>query len=557
MQYLSEENIQTICNEYGKKSIEVLSKEYKVGSKRLKEILLSHNIPIINSHKKTVSCDNYIEANITRFPHIEGCRYIAKLKNSNISFDDYLNKGGALTSYIKNELHVEIPSLFLRKKYFHEHQKQWYEQWFDIISIKEEKTPTKKCPYCRWETVDINNKSGMFLTHLLKVHNITKEQYLIEHPEDEGFLMLANKTLNRQMEKDTSKYVSCAICGKKLARIDWRHLAKHGITKEEYQLKYNNIVISDALRKRLSDITTERNKVSTNNYESKAEKEIKNMISLHGFKCHKEKKYFDGVEMDIYIPKKRICIEYNGVRYHTEWYGKKNKYFHLNKLNKCKEKGVKLIHIFEDEYETKKEIVNNKILHLLGVQNNLPKIMARKCIIKPINKNIANDFLEKYHIQGGTSSTIKLGCFYNNILIGVMLFKKEKEGIWELVRFASDYHYICCGVGGKLFKYFIKNYNPIEIKSFADRRWTIDEENNIYIQLGFKFDTYSKPEYRYVNRKIDRYKRFHKFGFRKQILHKRYGLPLSMTETEMVKVLGYDRIWDCGLIRYIWKKENE
>lgn len=25
-----------------------------------------------------------------------------------------------------------------------------------------------------------------------------------------------------------------------------------------------------------------------------------------------------------------------------------------------------------------------------------------------------------------------------------------------------------------------------------------------------------------------------------------------MTETEMVKELGYDRIWDCGLIKYIW-----
>ena len=84
----------------------------------------------------------------------------------------------------------------------------------------------------------------MFLTHLLKIHNITKEQYLIDHPADEGFLMLANKTLNRQMEKDTSKYVSCAICGKKLARIDWRHLAKHGITKEEYKRLYDNTTVS-------------------------------------------------------------------------------------------------------------------------------------------------------------------------------------------------------------------------------------------------------------------------------------------------------------------------
>ena len=58
------------------------------------------------------------------------------------------------------------------------------------------------------------------------------------------------------------------------------------------------------------------------------------------------------------------------------------------------------------------------------------------------------------------------------------------------------------------------------------------------------------PEYRYIKNgeKI----RHHKFGFRKEKLHKKYGLPLTMTETEMVKELGYDRIWDCGLIKYVY-----
>ena len=137
-----------------------------------------------------------------------------------------------------------------------------------------------------------------------------------------------------------------------------------------------------------------------------------------------------------------------------------------------------------------------------------------------------------------------------------MTFLNEGKDRWNLTRFASDYNYICQGVGGKLFKYFIRGYNPNEVKSFADRRWTINEENNVYIQLGFKFDKYLAPEYRYYNPKVDRYKRFHKFAFRKQILHKRFNLPLTMSETEMTKALGYDRIWDCGLIKYVWKKET-
>ena len=42
--------------------------------------------------------------------------------------------------------------------------------------------------------------------------------------------------------------------------------------------------------------------------------------------------------------------------------------------------------------------------------------------------------------------------------------------------------------------------------------------------------------------------------FNKQKLHKKYGFPLTMTETEMAKELKYDRIWDCGLVKYIWER---
>ena len=132
----------------------------------------------------------------------------------------------------------------------------------------------------------------------------------------------------------------------------------------------------------------------------------------------------------------------------------------------------------------------------------------------------------------------------------------KNENDWELTRFASNFHYVCQGIGGKLFKHFVREHNPNTVKSFADRRWTIDEENNLYKQLGFKFVSYTNPDYKYYNTNVDRYKRWHKFGFRKQILLKKYPdkLDKNMTESEMVKVLGYDRIWDCGLIKYVWAK---
>ena len=257
-------------------------------------------------------------------------------------------------------------------------------------------------------------------------------------------------------------------------------------------------------------------------------------------------------EIDVYIPSLKLGIEYNGLHWHSERLGK-DKNYHLDKLNKCNEQGIKLIQIFEDEWVKHREICESKLRQICGLNRN-PKIFARKCkVVEITDKNEAYEFLDKNHIQGRTGFTIALGAYYNNELVGVMTFKKEKDGYWDLNRFATDINYQCIGIGGKLFKYFIRNYDFQEIKSFADRRWTTDPTNNLYTKLGFNFDSFVPPSYWYYNPKISRIERFHKFGFRKQHLHNKYGLPLTMTEREMTKTLGYTRIWDCGLIKYVYK----
>ena len=255
-------------------------------------------------------------------------------------------------------------------------------------------------------------------------------------------------------------------------------------------------------------------------------------------------------EIDVYIPSLKLGIEYNGLRWHSEKFGK-NKNYHLDKLNKCNEQGIRLVQIFEDEWINRREICESKLKQICGLNTN-PKIYGRKCEIREISKkDEVYEFLDKNHIQGRTGFTVGLGAYHEGKLVGVMTFKKEKEGYWDLNRFATDINYQCIGIGGKLFKHFIRNYPFIEIKSFADRRWTTDPTNNLYTKLGFNFDSYVPPTYWYY--KDGEIARHHKFGFRKQILHKRYSLPLDLKESEMAERLGYTRIWDCGLIKYVFK----
>lgn len=551
-----------ICEEYvnTKIGIEAIATKYHVGKLKIKDILKRNGIDFkkrgAQSNNETFIVPDY---KVKKYINTDEFTYIVVDPNNDIfSSKDIDNKGGVLTTYIENRYNVKTPSLYDRRMYYMRTGNYWWEQWLQYKKI--ENKSTKKCPYCDWETIDIENKSGAFEQHLLKTHGITKRKYINEHPEDREYFVLVNPILNRQLMEDNSdNYVVCKICGKKYERITNKHLESHGLTKYEYMMKYGNEFQS---KRYLEVLRSQANKMNlamdgrNDIFQSKAEIEIIKMLKDNGLDCGKNRSILNGKELDIYIPSKNVAIEYNGIKWHSEFFGHKDRHYHIDKLNGCNKKGVSLIQIFEDEYELNKELVIDKIKHILHIDSNKESIFARKCSVKIIDKYIAEDFLNRNHIQGFASASIYLGLYYNTILVAVMSFIEEDNQMWNLNRFASNIKYNCIGAGGKLFKYFTKNYQFKEIKSFADRRWTINQNSNLYTKLGFSFVGFTKPDYTYYNPKVGRYKRFHKFGFRKQILSKRYNLPLELTELEMIKELGYDRIWDCGLIKYVYKKED-
>lgn len=520
--------------------LNALSEKYHIGKKKVRSILLDAGIEL-KSRGGQVKADKKVLPE-EKYPHKEGYRYIAKTKDGSITFNDYLNKGGHLTAYCKKNYNIDkIPS-----------EDYWWEEYFDIISVPIE--DVKKCPYCEWTTIDVNNKSGVFEQHLKKVHNISKDNYISSHPEEKEYFTLSNLTLNRQYSNDKDDYVTCCVCGKKLSRIDNTHLSQHGMNKMDYINRYPHaLLVSKNLHDKLSHITAISNQNIHRTYESKGEIEIKEFIqnNLH-LTCEKNRSILKGIELDMFIPEKNCAIEYNGLYWHQEQFGK-DRYYHLNKLQKCHDAGIRLIHIFEDEFVNHKELVLDKISHILQChKGNSQTIPARKCQIRPIEGLVARSFLDKYHIQGSCKAMVYYGAYFNNNLVGVMAFSRNGDE-WELSRYATIMSSKCIGLGGKLFKRFVSDYKPTYVKSFADRRWTFNSSDNMYTKIGFKLEEVLKPDYRYYNSSVDKYKRFHKFNFRKQILVKRHGFDSSMTEKEMTKQLGFDKIWDCGLYKFVWR----
>jgi hypothetical protein len=289
---------------------------------------------------------------------------------------------------------------------------------------------------------------------------------------------------------------------------------------------------------------------------SKIEEEIFNFIKSLGISAvQRIRSIIPPKELDIYIPEKQIAIEFNGLIWHSERFGNKPKTYHIEKTKLCEEKGIHLIHILEDEWLNKQNIVKYRLKNILGVTDK--SIYARNCEIIEISIKDANRFLNEYHIQSEGKSSIRYGAFYNNELVAVMTFGKPRlalgnkiksDNVYEMVRFCIGSINVV-GIADRLFKTFIKKYKPMKVISYADRRWT--SKNNVYDKLGFKLVSDGSPNYWYFKKSdIDRY---HRFNFRKDVLNKKLQIFNSdLTEWENMQLNGYDRIWDCGSLKYEW-----
>jgi hypothetical protein len=258
-------------------------------------------------------------------------------------------------------------------------------------------------------------------------------------------------------------------------------------------------------------------------------------------------------ELDIYLPDLQIGFEFNGLYWHSEVYKDKN--YHLNKTKECQSKGIQLIHIWEDDWVYKQDIVKSMILNKLEKSE---KIYARKCqIIEITDNNIIRNFLDKNHIQGFVGSKIKIGLYYNHELVSLMTFgnlrkslgQASKDGSFELLRFCNKLGITVVGGSSKLFNYFLHNYNVKEIISYSDNSRS---NGNMYKKIGFDKLHESKPNYYYIINGIKK----HRFNFRKDKLTQN-GEDKNKTEIQIMSDKGHPRIFDCGMSKWVYiKKEN-
>ena len=251
------------------------------------------------------------------------------------------------------------------------------------------------------------------------------------------------------------------------------------------------------------------------------------------------------LELDIYIPELKLAIEFNGIYWHSEKVGK-DKNYHLNKTKLCNEKDIQLVHIFEDEWIDKKEIIKSILLNKFN--QNSKKIFARKCEIGEISNTEAKDFMFENHIQGFVNGT-HYALAYEDKLVSVMTVGKsrfDKNVDIEVYRFCSKLNHQVLGGLSRLTKHVERTLKPASIVTYADLRFGVGKG---YLAAGYTFDSITNPGYFYVKSGS----RFSRQKFQKHKLKKILNtFDESLTESQNMFENGYTRIWDCGNV--IFKK---
>lgn len=276
--------------------------------------------------------------------------------------------------------------------------------------------------------------------------------------------------------------------------------------------------------------------------------ELSNFIkkNYQGEILENNKSIISPYELDIFLPEINLAFEFNGIWWHSSKY--KDKDYHLRKLKLCQGKNIKLITIWEDDWQIKREICESFILNKLSLSK---RIWARKCSIESIDYNSSKKFLDENHFQGDCKSSVRLALLHNNEIVSLMTFSKlrlplggkNQEGTWELTRFCNKNFVTTVGGASKLLNFFIVKYNPVQIQTYSDN---LISDGNMYEKIGFSYSHTSDPGYWYVVNG----KREHRFNWRKDKL-KKIGGDTTKTESQIMEEWGFHKLYNGGNKKWI------
>jgi hypothetical protein len=244
-------------------------------------------------------------------------------------------------------------------------------------------------------------------------------------------------------------------------------------------------------------------------------------------------------ELDIVLPRVKLAIEYNGLYFHSMEF--KDKDYHRLKLDLAKREGYRLIHVFEDEWRDRSDVVKSVVMHAIG--RSIERIDARKCELVKLDAMTRKLFFDSNHMDGDARAKWAWGLTFENRLVACLSLRKplhKKHGSkMEVCRYATVANANVRGGLGKLMGIAESHCRDLGLKSIMTYVDTRFGKGGGYESVGFVLVGSTSNRFWWTDGKerIDRFKI-------------RADKQAGMTEQQVAESFGVTKIWGCPNLIY-------
>lgn len=211
-----------------------------------------------------------------------------------------------------------------------------------------------------------------------------------------------------------------------------------------------------------------------------------------------DRKSIAPMELDVYIPSKKLGIEYNGLLHHSDYFGEKSGR-HFKKFQACSSADVDLLAIFEDEWRDKKELVKSMIAWRLGRFAG-KSYRASKLSLGPVPAKQQKAFFDRNHLDGYAIAKSAIGLFDGSRLVQCVSLRRNFSSEYEICRLATDFDCHVQGGASRLIAALKRSLGTdAALVTYSNNRLS---RGNVYRETGFKLLQENKPSYWYTDGKV-------------------------------------------------------
>jgi very-short-patch-repair endonuclease len=196
-------------------------------------------------------------------------------------------------------------------------------------------------------------------------------------------------------------------------------------------------------------------------------------------------------ELDFFLPEHNLAIEFNGLYWHSSKF--KDIEYHATKTSLCNDQGVQLLHIFEDEWKTRKELLKKCILLLCEKTTNVVSaadLRIDQCEECDIAKFLADNHLNPQTVVG----THYVKVTQNDKLVAAAVLGQRGDNI-DVVQFSSDHQASYPGMISKVVSFLGKAFHCKTVTVKVDLRLSTGK---LFSDNGWQCTHISPPSHEIV-----------------------------------------------------------